>query len=171
MCNRISFKDSVIVEPVMMLTADYERAIWPGILRLPDGNTAELRSARNRMMHNMNAVFALSEACLLSGLPVRWSDAALAPLWGVAYVLFSWAMTHRWNDVRQHGPQFIYFFFDTTLPGYMVTKALLLLLFVQMVFYGLFCSASALLTWLDGGVATHVLFVVVAASMVMRFRD
>jgi len=118
----------------------------------------------------MNVVFALTESCLLSGLPVRWSDAALAPLWGTLYVLFSWFMIHRWNDPR-HGPQFIYFFFDTTLPGYTATKVLLLLLTVLMVFFGIFCVQNALLRVLDGGLLTHVLFVGAASSTVMRFRD
>lgn len=160
-----------IAAPCTLLVASVVRyAIWPGILKLPNGNSDELRSMRNFMMHNMNVVFALTESCLLSGLPVRWSHAALAALWGSLYVLFTWFMIHRWNDPR-HGPQFIYFFFDTTLPGYTATKVLALLLTILMVYFGIFCVQNALLKVLNGGLVTHVLFVGAVSSMVMRFRD
>lgn len=160
-----------IAAPCTLLVASVIRyAIWPGLLRLPDGNTNGLKSWRNRMMHNANVVFALSEACIWSGLPVRWQDAAYAPLWGVLYVLFSWSMIHQWNDAK-HGPQFIYFFFDTTLPGYTVTKILFLLLVVLMLFFAIFCSAKALLMYIGGGILTHVVFVIALSSMVMRFLD
>ena len=168
---RLALVSWEIAAPNTLLVASVVRyAIWPGILRLPNGSTNELRSMRNFMMHNMNVVFAMTESCLLSGLPVRWSDAALAPLWGTLYVLFTWFMIHRWND-PEHGPQFIYFFFDTTLSGYTPTKILLLLFFVLMVFYGIFCSTHALLEFLDGGLLTHVLFMTAMSSCVMRFRD
>jgi hypothetical protein len=168
---RLALVSWEIAAPNTLLVASVVRyAIWPGILRLPNGSTDELRSMRNFMMHNMNVVFALTESCILSGLPVRWSDAALAPLWGVLYVLFTWFMIHRWND-PEHGPQFIYFFFDTTLPGYTPTKILLLLFSVLMFFYGIFCSTNALLGFLDGGLLTHFLFLGVISSLVMRFRD
>jgi len=177
-----------VAAPCTLLVAAVVRyAIWPGILRLPPppgkhvrDNTAELRSLRNKMMHNANVLLALTESCLLSGLPVRWSDAALAPLWGVLYVLFSWSMTHRWNDPVQHGPQFIYWFFDTTLPGYAVTKALAALLLALMAFYGIFGAVTGLLLRYDDGggdhdghanLAVHVLFVAAVSSTVMRFRD
>jgi hypothetical protein len=121
-------------------------------------------------MHNLNVLAALTECFLLSGLPVRWSEAALAPLWGCAYVVFSWNMVYAWNE-RRHGPQFIYFFFDTTLPGYTCSLALLALLLVLLIFYSAFCTADVIFAYLDGGVWTRLLFVAVWCSMVMRFSD
>jgi hypothetical protein len=121
-------------------------------------------------MHNLNVLAALTESFLLSGLPVRWSEAALAPLWGCAYVVFSWNMVYAWNE-RRHGPQFIYFFFDTTLPGYTCSFALVALLLVLLIFYSAFCTADVILAYMDGGVWTRVLFVAVWSSMVMRFSD
>jgi len=160
-----------IAAPCTLLVAAVVRyAIWPAVARVPGGTTDELRSGRNVMMHNLNVVLALTETCVLSGRAVTPGHAALAPLYGIVYVLFSWGMVHRWNEKR-HGPQFIYFFFDTTLPGYTVTKVLLVLLAVLMLFFGIFCVAAALLRYLDGGLLTHVLFVAAVSSTVMRFRD
>jgi hypothetical protein len=123
-------------------------------------------------MHNFNVLFALTETCVLSGLPVRFRDASLAPLWGCAYVLFTWFMMRRWTGHPQkHGPQFIYFFFDTTIPGLYPTIVLIVLLLVLLCFYGLFCCTEVLLARIGGGIGTNIVFVAVVSSTVMRFRD
>jgi hypothetical protein len=158
-----------IAAPCTLLVAATVRyAMWPAVLRR--GGPHSLNSVRNILMHNMNVVAALTESCLLSGLPVRWSEVAVAPLWGCLYVFFSWNMTFQWNE-RQHGPQFIYYFFDTTLPGYTCSKALVILLTVLLIFYAVFCTTNILLSYVDGGFLTHVLFVAVTSSLFMRFRD
>jgi hypothetical protein len=79
-------------------------------------------------------------------------------------------MQMQWNDPK-HGPQFIYFFFDTTLPGGYCSAALLVLLLFFMIFHGLFCIANLLMEYIDGGILTHIAFVLTASSLVMRFRD
>ena len=155
--------------PFTLLVATVIRyAIWPTVLRSKE-STENLKCTRNRLMHNANVFMALVETALLGGLPVHGSHVAVGPLVGCMYVLFSWSMTLQWNPSQ--GPQFIYFFMDTTLPGYAPSVALVALLLVMMVFYAFFCWASALLRYLNGGVVTHVLFAAAICCSVMRFRD
>jgi hypothetical protein len=158
-----------VAAPNTLLVAAVVRyCIWPGVLRAT-GDTQELQSHRNKLMHNFNAVFALSEIALLGHLPVRWSQVSLAPLLGVWYVVCSWSTTAQWN-LPQHGPQFIYFFLDTTL-GATTTIAILALLGILLCFYALFVWAEQGLNWMDGAWPLHCLFVAVLSSAVMRFRD
>ena len=159
-----------IAAPFTLLVAAVVRyAIWPGVLKKV-GDTTQLRHPRNWMMHNMNAFFALAELALLGGIPVRSVDIPLAGLFGCLYILFTWSMTTSWNE-PVHGPQFIYFFMDTTLPGYKTSIALIVLLFVLMVFYAVFVFAEAFLLLLGGSLPMHLAFVAGLCSVVMRFRD
>lgn len=123
-------------------------------------------------MHNINVLYAITESVYLGGLPVRLSEVSLAPLVGVAYVLFTWNMTRMWAE-PQHGPQFIYFFFDTTIPGYQPTIALLALLVTMLLFFFLFCASERLLLSMEdvGGIWGSIAFVVAICAGVMRFRD
>jgi hypothetical protein len=158
-----------VAAPNTLLVAAVVRyVIWPGVLRA-GSDTANLRHPRNMLMHNSNVLLALIETSLTGGLPVRWSEVSLAPLLGCMYVLFSWNMTDKWND-KEHGPQFIYFFFDTTL-GATTSYALVALLTVLLIFYTLFVSVEHILAYMDGGWPFHVAFVVAVSSAVMRFRD
>lgn len=93
---------------------------------------------------------------------------AVAPLFGIAYVLFSWAMSGRWTPGR--GPQFLYFFLDTTL-GWTGSFAILALLAIQFIFYALFSLVDDALENLQGGFLTHVLGIILACFFVCRFRD
>ena len=159
-----------VAGPFTLLVAAVIRyAIWPALLR-GKRDTAGLKHWRNVMMHNMNALFAVSEAALFGGLDVKWSHFAFGPLVGAAYVLFSWIMVHQWNK-PEHGPQYIYFFFDTTLPGYKTTIALLLLLLTLTIFYGIFWICDEILVLLGKSVWTHSAFVAVVCGAVMRFKD
>ena len=135
----------------LLVSATVRYAIWPSALRR--GAPHALNSIRNILMHNLNAVMALTEACLLSGMPVRWSEAALAPLWGCLYVIFTWSIAFQWNDPK-HGPQYFYYFFDTTLPGYTCSIALVLLLTVLLMFNPSFWVGEVVLTYLGGGIWT-----------------
>lgn len=158
-----------VAAPFTLLVASVIRyVIWPGVLKAK-ASTANLKSWRNVFMHNLNVVLAVVEVALLGGLPVDFRFFSLAPLVGCAYVVFSWAMVGQWNT-PEAGPQFIYFFFDTTL-GVRHTLALILLFMVLMVDYGVFCLAERLLQWLDGGMLTHAAFGMAVSASVMRFRD
>jgi hypothetical protein len=145
-------------------------AIWPAVLASPTGDTTNLKRLRNVMMHNVNSVYAISELAITGGLPVRFNELSLLPLYGVAYVIFSWCMTMSWNEAAA-GPQFIYFFFDTTLPGYKPTLALLALLSALLVIFGILCVCEQILAWIDGGFLAHLAFCAVICGGVMRFRD
>mmetsp|Transcript_21304 Transcript_21304/g.27514 ORF Transcript_21304/g.27514 Transcript_21304/m.27514 type:complete len:317 (+) Transcript_21304:273-1223(+) len=159
-----------IAAPCTLLVASVIRyAIWPGVLAkgMP---TKNLKTVRNIFMHNINVFFAVSESALLGGLPVRWTEISLAPLFAIAYVVFTWNMTTSWNK-REHGVQFIYFFFDTTLPGYTCTIALVALMGALLIFFVIFCSCEKLLAWLDSGIWASLGYVFLICSGVMRFRD
>jgi len=159
-----------ISAPFTLLVAAVVRyAIWPGVLKAKE-STNNLKHGRNVMMHNMNVLFAVTEQALLGGVPVLWRHVSLGPLVGCAYVLFSWCMTHRWNDSSKHGPQFIYFFFDTTI-GRTASIALVVLLLVLMGAYGTFVVTEEILTFVDGGVLAHFAFVALVCAVTMRFRD
>ena len=156
-----------VAAPNALLVACVIRyAIWPRILS-SGGSTTQLRHWRTLLWHNANVIMALTEVSLLGGLPVRFSHFAVAPLFGIVYILFTWYMTPYWVE---EGPQFIYFFFDTTL-GYTTTIALVILLLVLMTFYGLFVVGDQLLDHLGGGPIVHALAVVLVSSLVCRFRD
>ena len=160
-----------IAAPFTFLVASVIRfAIWPLIVK-SGGDSSNLKCVRNIFMHNLNVVFALSESALLGALPVRWSDVSLGPLVGCAYVIFSWMMVNSWNEPK-YGCQFIYFFFDTTLPGYTHSIVLFALLSVLIIFYAMFASTEMALDLLSSyGIGAHVVFVLGVASCMMRFRD
>ena len=160
-------------------------AIWEMALK-GKGGTANLKSFRNVMMHNANSIFVVMEVALLGGLPVRFTEVSLAPLFGVCYVIFTWNMMHRWAE-REHGPQNIYFFFDTTM-GKVTTISLLALLCALLIFYALFASARIGLDRLSWAfqepqaqeetfkssvmkLPCHACFLILLSSTVCRFRD
>lgn len=177
-----------IAAPCALLVSTVVRyAIWEMDLK-STGDTVGLRSFRNLMMHNANSFYVLVEVALLGGLPVRFSEVSLAPLFGITYVIFSWSMSRPglWTDAK-HGPQFIYFFFDTTL-GKFSSVALLVLLCALLLFYVLFAYARGALSQLSdiivalGGaqevasyselvLVGHVGFVALLCGAVCRFRD
>ena len=185
---------SVAAPNTLLVAAVIRYAIWPAVLA-KGNSTAPLKSVRyvclyverlermtrvtngmlldgsirNVFMHNINVFYAVSESALLGGLPVRWSELSLAPLVGFAYVIFSWNATLLWN--KPFGPQFIYFFFDTTVPGYGASIALLALLFALILFFALFYTSELLLHWIDGGLLASLGFVGILCAAVMRFRD
>lgn len=157
----------------LLVSAVVRYVIWPAALQSGGEGTKNFKNLRNCMMHNANVLFALSEAALLGGVPVRWSDVSFSLLVGIAYLVFSWQMSCSWANAEKVGPQFLYFFFDTTLPGYSSSIAILALMAVLLLFHGLFVVAENVLAALPGqqSVLTHVLFVSALCSLVMRFRD
>jgi uncharacterized membrane protein YobD (UPF0266 family) len=177
--NTVVLRTAILVWEVaapntLLVAAVVRYVIWPGVLR-GDGDTSNLRNFRNMLMHNGNVLLALIETALTGGLPVRWSEVSLAPILGCMYVLFSWYMIDKWDTIdkwntKENGPQFIYFFFDTTL-GAATSYALVALLAVLLIFYTLFVSVEHILAFMDGGWPFHVAFVVAVSSAVMRSRD
>lgn len=142
-------------------------AIWPRALQ--HGDTTQLKLPIVLIWHNANVIMILSEVCLLGGIHIdaHASYFSVAPIFGIVYVFFTWYMIPRWS---KEGPQFIYFFFDTTL-GWTTSIALLMLLVVLMVFYGLFGALVHVLSNLQGGLFIHTLAVLVVSSLICRFQD
>jgi hypothetical protein len=142
-------------------------AIWPRALQ--HGDTTQLKLPIVLIWHNANVIMILSEVCLLGGIHIdaHASYFSVAPIFGIVYVVFTWYMIPRWS---KEGPQFIYFFFDTTL-GWTTSIALLMLLVVLMVFYGLFGALVHVLSNLQGGLFIHTLAVLVVSSLICRFQD
>jgi hypothetical protein len=142
-------------------------AIWPNLIR-QGACTANIQAPRTLIWHNGNIIMALAETVLLGGIPVKLRHFAVAPMFGMLYVLFTWSAMHYWKP--SHGPQFLYFFFDTTL-GTTSTYAMVILMAVMLAFYSLFAIVDMLLDHFGGGLVPRLLFVIVTCTMVCRFRD
>lgn len=158
----------------LLVSAIVKYVLWPLTL----GHVSKTGGNRNHvlkqfgplMKHNWNVIAALIDLGIAGGLPVRYQDFALAPLFGMVYIVFAWSMMHSWCDAA-HGPQFMYSFFDTTL-GWKTSACLLALLLVLLLSFGIFALADHVLAeYLGGGLGTHCLAVVFLAACVCRVRD
>lgn len=156
-----------IAAPVSMLVSTVVRyAMWPKALKA--NNTDGFKVLKVLIQHNANVIMSLVEVGLLGGMKVRFTDLALAPLFGITYVLFAWTMKHQWLESGE--PQFLYFFLDTTL-GKTSSIALSLLLIVLTFFFVMFVLLEDFIDLLGGGLAVHLAVVVGIASLACRFRD
>lgn len=165
---RVAFLCYEIAAPSALLVSFVvSYAIWPNIIR-QGASTANIKAPRTLIWHNANIIMALAETVLLGGIPVKLQHMAVAPTFGMVYVLFSWSLMHYWKPSQ--GPQFLYFFFDTTL-GTTSTYAMIGLMAVMLAFYGLFAVADMLLDHFGGGLIPRLLFVIATCTMVCRFRD
>mmetsp|Transcript_38512 Transcript_38512/g.78555 ORF Transcript_38512/g.78555 Transcript_38512/m.78555 type:complete len:325 (-) Transcript_38512:470-1444(-) len=145
-------------------------ALWPNALRMGGTKAAGVFATKYALMvHNANVAFVLAEACLLGGIPVEISHIAVAPVVGIAYVLFSWIMSGRWSP--GDGPQFVYFFFDTTREGWYASAVQIVLLAVLMAFYGMFSFADEVLAHLGENVPVRFLVMFASSLLVCRFRN
>ena len=151
----------------MLIAAVVRYALWDKALQ--NAGSHNLKKNTILLQHNANVIMALTEIGLLGGIPVRFSDTAVAALWGLAYVLFAWAMRFSW--LPSGDPQFLYFFLDTTLPGYTSSIALLVLILVLLVFYTLFVVVDDIMILLGGGPVVHTFVILATSSIVCRFRD
>jgi hypothetical protein len=163
---RIALLVFEMAAPSALLVAFVTRyAIWPRALQL--GDTTQLKSPIVLVWHNVNVIMVLTEVCLLGGMPILARHVSVAPALGIVYALFTWFMVPRWTN---EGPQFIYFFLDTTL-GSTTSIALLLLLVVLMVFYGLFGALNHVLSNWNEGFIMRTLAAILLSSLVCRFQD
>lgn len=163
---RIALLVFEMAAPSALLVAFVIRyAIWPQVLQ--QGDTTQLKSPIVLIWHNVNVIMVLMEVCLLGGMPIRARHVSVAPALGIVYVLFTWFMVPRWSN---EGPQFIYFFLDTTL-GSTTSIALLILMVVLIVFYGLFGALDYVLSNWNEGFITRTLAATLLSSLVCRFRD
>eukprot|EP00563_Minutocellus_polymorphus_P020273 CAMPEP_0197719436 /NCGR_PEP_ID=MMETSP1434-20131217/3191_1 /TAXON_ID=265543 /ORGANISM="Minutocellus polymorphus, Strain CCMP3303" /LENGTH=304 /DNA_ID=CAMNT_0043304185 /DNA_START=183 /DNA_END=1094 /DNA_ORIENTATION=+ len=125
-------------------------ALWPHAYRSKGSEGTKIfRSFYGIVTHNLNVIFVIAEVALLGGLPVVMSHVAISPMVGLAYIIFAWAMANRLGE-EGSGPQYLYFFLDTTL-GWTTTKALVALLLVLLIFYVAFSVIDDVLEHLEGG--------------------
>ena len=156
-----------IAAPLSMLVSAVVRyALWPKALN--GKGSQDLKVWHALLQHNANVIMALIEVGLLGGLTCRFTDMAVAPLFGVTFVLFAWSMKNKWLESGE--PQFMYFFLDTTL-GKTTSIALLGLLVILTLFYAIFVLVDDVILMLGGGLPTNLAVVISIASLVCRFRD
>mmetsp|Transcript_9527 Transcript_9527/g.14023 ORF Transcript_9527/g.14023 Transcript_9527/m.14023 type:complete len:330 (+) Transcript_9527:130-1119(+) len=154
--------------PLSLLVSFVVRyALWPKALK-GSMETEGFKKTTALIQHNANIIMSLTEIGLLGGLPMRFTDMALAPMVGIVYIVFAWSV--RFQLTSCGSPQFLYFFLDTTL-GTTSTVALLILLVVLVGFYAMFVSFAHVIVWFGGGVKTHATLVGLIASLACRFRD
>jgi hypothetical protein len=151
-----------------LVSAVVTHAIWPQVVKI-SGDPGELMLPRTLMMHNANIFFSLTEVALLGGIPVRFADIALAPLFGLVYVIFTWSTRKAWAPVEKEGPQFLYHFMDTTV-GLATTIALVVLLGVLLVSYSCFAQMHQVLDMLGGGLLVHALGVIFFCGFLCKVR-
>mmetsp|Transcript_27365 Transcript_27365/g.66458 ORF Transcript_27365/g.66458 Transcript_27365/m.66458 type:complete len:344 (-) Transcript_27365:466-1497(-) len=156
--------------------------LWPIALKKngPQG-TKVFWSFFGLVTHNANVIMILMELCLLGGTPVCLEHIAVSPIMGIAYVLFTWFMMHRWLP-NEKGPNFIYFFLDTTL-GKDATIGLLALAAVLFGFFLLFAmlckyvlhsdreEESQLLLFGNDAIVPRLLLVFGLSKLACKFRD
>uniref|UniRef100_A0A7S4VWZ4 Uncharacterized protein n=1 Tax=Ditylum brightwellii TaxID=49249 RepID=A0A7S4VWZ4_9STRA len=157
------------VAPCTILVSSVIRyAIWPKILASAKNHpstkpnpTKDLKLLSTLFQHNANVILAFMEVGLLGGLPIRFCDVPLGPLYASCYVLFSWCMMKQWKtdtgtkdavtgDViygKCRCPQFLYFFLDTTLGDDTSTISLGVLALVQVLSYVFFGLANQFFRW------------------------
>ena len=150
----------------MLVSAVVSYALWPKALR--GKGSQDLKRWYILLQHNANVIMSLIEVGLLGGLTCRFTDIAVAPLFGVTFVLFAWLMKNKWLESGE--PQFMYFFLDTTL-GKTTSIALFGLLVILTLFYAIFVLVDDVILMLGGGLPTNLLVVFGTASLVCRFRD
>ena len=161
-----------ISAPISLLVcAIVKYVLWPMNMEQGGNNINVLKHPGALLEHNWNVLSCLLEVALLGGLPIRYQDYALAPLFGLVYVLFSYAMVGAWAPASE-GPQFMYPFLDTTL-GWRTTACLLALLGVLTTSFGIFGALDHVITELlqPDDVSSHVAAVVMVGAAVCRFRD
>mmetsp|Transcript_16880 Transcript_16880/g.34364 ORF Transcript_16880/g.34364 Transcript_16880/m.34364 type:complete len:554 (-) Transcript_16880:114-1775(-) len=166
----ISFE---IAAPSAFLTSTVVTfALWPRAYKTHGASgTTGFKGWINQFQHNVNTAMVLMEVCLMGGLPVKLSHAAIAPLFGLVYQSFLWGMTNRWSP--KQGPVFIYFFMDTTL-GWKTTVFMAVLLFVMLFFYVLFALLDMGMERMEEagcGVFPNLCCVGWLSFLLMKFKD
>lgn len=146
--------------------------LWPHAYKTHgESGTIGFKSVVNLFQHNINSFMVLAEVCLLGGVPVKISHAALAPIFAGCYQLFLWCMTNHW--MPKHGPLFLYFFMDTTL-GKRTTIFMVVLLVVMLVFFLAFALLEMAVTRIEEGnhgALPNVACVFLTSSILMKFKD
>jgi len=155
--------------PASMLVSFVTKyALWPQSLRAPHGSV-NLRKPVAIIQHNANIIASLLELGVLGRMPIRLEDFIIAPLYGTIYVFFMWALKDHLADNKE--PQFVYFFFDTTLGKKWAVLILLGLLAILLFFYLACTCLDDLMILFGGGAFTNAMIISALAAFCCRFRD
>jgi len=138
----------IIANPgAMLVSIIVTYILWPEFLKKRGSEgTGRYKHWPVLVMHNINAFLAWSEIIFLGKIPILGKHIMFSPVMGLIYIFFSSFMSKRWKGKQSKekeeddaGPQFVYFFLDTTLPGYQ-TSCCLLRLFSLLLFFDGFLS-------------------------------
>jgi hypothetical protein len=151
----------------LLVSAAVKYAIWPAVIA--GGKPHKLACFRNQMQHNCNSIFALTEVALLGNIEVNFRHLPLATLVGIIYIVFTWIMAVIYYGNKNVGPQYLYWFQDTTLEK-TTTLALVALLVALTTFFGMFAGIEMLIEAVGGTLFTKVSFVVLLSACVCKFR-
>jgi len=170
-----------------------------------------LAGYRNQLQHNWNSIFSLLEVTVFGGIPVCLYHITIPILVGCLYMILTWLLgiyyhfgyntkTNSTKDSKKEtktnsaaigsvvGPQYIYFFMDTSM-GIITTYCMVGLLFAMMTIYLFFSVIIQLLDTGGGGsgggsgsgsgdnndtedsLLVNIIFLIIGILVVCRFRD
>ena len=156
------------VAPIALLVSTVVKyVLWPST-----SDTSVLRHRLTLLEHNGNTIMVLADVLFLgrrtySGDALSVSSPSM--LFGSCYALLSWIWRNRWAP-RRHGPQYIYPFLDTSLPGWKTTLYLTLLLLVMTFFALALHWSNTYLRFVEGAYARLALGLVIVL-LTCRWRD
>lgn len=155
----------------MLISAVVKFALWPLAIKAGgETNLKILKNPRTLLEHNGNIIISLLEVGLLGGLSVRHEHMAVAPIYGLLYVLFSWFMMDKWEAPIHTGPQCFYYFLDTSL-GWITTASLLVLITAVVAIYQIFAVVASSFVELGDSILLTSLAIAGVSATVCRFRD
>lgn len=128
----LAFETAVPNTLIVSLTVTY--ALWPTTYKKHGPKaTVKFSQMSALIQHNFNIMMVFLEIGLMGNIPVVMQHLSIPSLYSTIYVFFGWFMAYRWTSVDK-GPQFIYFYADTTL-GAMTSIILACFLGAFLVFY------------------------------------
>jgi len=160
----------------ILVSAVIKYVIYPEVVK--GGKPHNLDGFRNQLQHNANSIFSLMEVTIMGGIPVEFSHLSMATIFGIGYISFTWIMARLYFGNAEVGPQYIYWFMDTTLED-TTTKALAALVLALTLFFAIFSVVVGTVLGGSGGgeasspsLALNVAFLLVGSKFVCKFtRD
>lgn len=149
----------------VLVSTTVKYVLWPMALQYESSNAEVFAHPLTLLEHNGNSIMVLTEMTLLGGLPLVRIE--IVVLFGIAYVVLSWLMMHRWST--DGSPQFLYPFFDVTL-GWRTTVYLLVLLLALVTYYGMIASVSQFLNLYSNCLDGHLGILVLVSGVLVTCR-
>lgn len=154
-----------VAPTTLLVSTTVKYVLWPSM-----SDTTIFRHPLTLLEHNGNTIMVLFDLLFLSNRKAASYDifTATTPtiLLGAVYVLFSWRWRDKWAPT-QYGPQFLYPFFDTTLPEWKHSLYLFVLMVVLHVFSILLTSSQLLIESIE---TLHARLIVLLALVLLTCR-